>query len=137
MRVRGPALLGVLMLPLAATFACPAAAAEDDQSRYTGLAVTWHFGGGDKEADRTQADLSFGSMQVSVDTQQSSSVLHLPLVQVPLVQNGQPSLAPVRALAGAVGLLRGRAAGAAKKDHFCATDDCAALEDMLPDPAAR
>lgn len=108
---------------------CLAAGAAEDERRYTGLAVTWYFGAGTVQG--TQADLSFGSVRTSVDVQQDRSVLVLPFVQVPLIQQGRPSLAPVSAIGYALGLFDREAPAALAPQ--CENADCAALERMLPD----
>jgi hypothetical protein len=116
---------------VAAAFATPAHA-DDRADRYTGVAVTYYFGGG-KPAD-TGADLSLGAMEHWIDYRQDSSYMHVPVVSVPLIRQGEPLLAPIEALAGAFRWLR--------RDHHaeaaaCAGDECATLAISLPDLGAR
>lgn len=91
------------LLPVVATalgLACAPAQAEPGEERYAGLAFTYYFGDS-ADADGS-ADLSLGAMERSIDIYQDASVMLLPVVMVPLLQRGEPMLAPVAALVGAV-----------------------------------
>lgn len=108
------------------------AQAQDYEREYTGLAVTWTFGG----ERATDADLSLGRLHMSIDAAQDANVLHLPLFQVPLVQQGHATIAPLRALAATLGLFDGDApASPAPPAPACAGPLCGKPVPSLPDLA--
>jgi hypothetical protein len=112
---------------VAGTALCAAPAhAEPRDTRYTGLAFTYYFGSPDGLAANS-ADLSLGAMEHSVDERETISVMHLPLVQVPLIRAGQPVVAPIAAVVGAFHWLGTRTVLAPSR---CVGKACASLPDL-------